>query len=401
VSPSGLRVLFVVNGEGRGHLAQALAVSELLEEAGHTLCAIWVGEGTPGSVPDLFKKGFAVPPASFPGLRLMPGASRTSISRFATFSHNALRAPRYWSSIRRLHDAMDRARPDLVVNFWDHLGGVAFASGAPSGTRMLALSSLHYLFDHPDVPPPPAGAAELGMFRLLNRMTAPRGVPRAALSLRPLSDATDARGATTWVLPPVLRRAVLDAEPTAGEHLLVYLLHDGLVGELRAWHETRPDTLVHVFWDRPGAPERMELRPNLICHRLSDTLFLEHMRSCRAIVTTAGFQAVAEARWLGKPVMVIATPGHVEQRWNAQETVASGGGIMGDRFDPSALLDYLPAHRTDTAAYRSWVLEGRKRLLGLIERMPTASATCAPPRTSGPGSGTGRKGTSSACASAV
>ncbi len=367
MSRSGLRVLFVVNGEGRGHLAQALAVSELIEEAGHTLCGIWVGEGAPGSVPDLFRKGFAVPPTSFPSLRLMPGRARKSISRFATLSHNALRAPRYWGAIRHLHAAMKRERPDLVVNFWDHLGGVAFASGAPAGTRMLAISSLHYLFDHPDVPPPPAGGAELGMFRLLNRLTAPPGVPRVALSLRPLADATDVLGRVTWVLPPVLRGAVLDAEPEEGEHLLVYLLHHGLADDLARWHETRPDTLVHVFWDRPGAPERSELRPNLICHRLSDALFLDLMRSCRAIVTTAGFQAVAEARWLGKPVMVIPTRGHIEQRWNAQETAASGAGIVGDRFDPTALLDYLPTHRADTAAYRAWVLEGRRRLLGLIE----------------------------------
>ena len=367
MSRSGLRVFFVVNGEGRGHLAQALAVSELLEEAGHTLCGVWVGEGTPGSVPDLFRKGFAVPLTSFPSLRLMPGASRTGISTFATVSHNALRVPRYWGSVRRLRQAIETERPDLVVNFWDHLGGIAFAAGAPTGTRMLAISSLHYLFDHPDVPPPPGGAAEVGVFRLLNRLTAPRGVPRVALSLRPLANATDARGTTTRVLPPVLRRAVLDAQPTPGEHLLVYLLHDGLVGELRRWHETRPDTVVHVFWDRPGAPERMELRPNLSCHRLSEALFLEHLRSCRAIVTTAGFQAVAEARWLGKPMMVIPTPGHVEQRWNARETAASGAGITGDRFDPSALLDHLPERPADTAAYRSWVLEGRKRLLDLIE----------------------------------
>ena len=363
----GLRVLFVVNGEGRGHLAQAIAVGEVLGEAGHTVAGVFVGEGAPGSVPDLFAPGFGVAPVPFPSLRLMPAASRDRISRFTTLSYNASRAARYWESIRRLRTAIERERPDLVINFWDHLGGVASGSGAALSTRVLALSSLHYLLGHPAVRAPSGSAAELAAFRFLNRLAAPPGVPRVALSLRPLADFTDVRGVTTRVVPPILRRAVLDAEPTQGDHLLVYLLHDGLADELARWHATRPDELVHVFWDRPGAPERMELRPNLICHRFSDRLFLELMLSCRGVVMTAGFQAVAEARWLGKPVMVVPTPGHIEQRWNAQEVVASGAGIMTERFDPTALLEYLPRHRPEPEAYRSWVRGGRRRLLGLIE----------------------------------
>jgi hypothetical protein len=160
---------------------------------------------------------------------------------------------------------------------------------------------------------------------------------------------------------------VLDTEPTEGSHFLVYLLHWGHADDLALWHDAHPDVVTHVFWDRPGGPDPMQLRPNLICHQLSETRFLELMRGCRAVVTTAGFQAVAEALWLGKPVMVVPTGGHAEQHLNAQEAVAAGAGIMSTSFDLSHLLEYLPRHRHGTEAYRSWVLGGRARLLAVLE----------------------------------
>jgi uncharacterized protein (TIGR00661 family) len=68
---------------------------------------------------------------------------------------------------------------------------------------------------------------------------------------------------------------------------------------------------------------RTELRPRLTFHRISDRLFLDLMRGCRGLVTTAGFQAVAEAMWLGKPVLMVPTGGHSEQRWNASKVACA------------------------------------------------------------------------------
>lgn len=375
----GLRFLFFVNGEGRGHLAQAAAVAELLAEAGHTVTGVWIGSGAEAE-PDgrgagassrptsaAFEGSFGVAPRRFPGLRLTTGADRARISRLSTLSYNAARIPRYWGAIRTLRRAVEHDRPDVVVNFWDAVGGSALAGRLPPGLRVIAIGSLHYLLGRTDVPPPRASAAELAGFHALNRIAAPRGALRIALSLRPLPDHTDARGAITRVLPPLLRRAVVDAEPARGAHLMVYLLHDGMAEEVARWHAARPEVPVHLFWDRSGAAERTELRPNLVCHRLSDTLFLDLLRGCRGLATTAGFQAVAEARWLGKPVMVMPTPGHVEQRFNAQETVTSGTGIAADRFDPDALLRHCAERGPDDGAFRAWVREGRARMLRLLE----------------------------------
>lgn len=363
----GLRVLFVVNGEGRGHLSQALALGELLLEAGHRVVGVMVGEHTHGSIPDFFREGFGVDPVSFAGPRLVPGPRGRSISRVLTFTHNVARVPRFVRSYARLRDTIRRTRPDVVVNFYDLLGGLAFSRDLPGGPRMIALSSLHYLADHPVAKPPRATPIERAMLRSLNRLTAPAGATRVALSLRPLDEGGDARSMQPFVMPPILRRSVLDAEPETGDHLLVYLLHHGHARELARWHESHPDVVVHGFWDRPGAAERTELRPRLTFHRISDRLFLDLMRGCRGLVTTAGFQAVAEAMWLGKPVLMVPTGGHSEQRWNAREAVLAGAGMSGTRFDLTAFLDYVPTHPPTAHGFREWVLQGRKRWLRLLE----------------------------------
>jgi uncharacterized protein (TIGR00661 family) len=169
------------------------------------------------------------------------------------------------------------------------------------------------------------------------------------------------------VVPPLLRQRVLEARAEPGEHLLVYVLNDGLGEAIRRWHEGNRHVVIHGFWDRQGAPEVEEIHPNLTFHRLSDTLFLELMRSCRAFVGTAGFESVAEAMWLGKPVMVVPTANHVEQGWNAREAEAAGAGMASPTFDLSPFLDYLASHRDVSAPYRAWVREGSARVLSLLE----------------------------------
>lgn len=53
----------------------------------------------------------------------------------------------------------------------------------------------------------------------------------------------------------------------------------------------------------------------LTFHRLDDVKFLKMMAGCRAYATTAGFESVCEALYMGKPCMLI--PAHVEQECNA------------------------------------------------------------------------------------
>lgn len=365
-----LRVLFLVQGEGRGHLSQALALKEMLHAAGHRVVGVLVGGSEGRPLPGYFARGMEREPVPYPSLLTVPGRDRAGVSPLRTVKHNVGRLPQYRQAVGRVREAIRGIAPDLVVNFYESLGGIAMGSPALRHIPMVSVGH-QYLLGHPDTPPPPFRPHELLPFRVLNRLSAPRGTMRLALSFREIPD-----GPTpdTRVIPPLLRQRILDARPEAGDHILVYVLNDGYGDAVARWHQRHPHVVIHGFWDRPGAPEVEEVRPNLTFHRLSDVRFLEMMRTCRGYVGTAGFESVAEALWLGKPVMVVPTRNHVEQGWNAREAEAAGAGMASDRFDLTPFLDYLPSHADRSESYRSWVRHGHRRVLELLE------AAARPPR---------------------
>jgi hypothetical protein len=375
-----LRVVFTVQGEGRGHLSQALALRELLEEGGHRVVGLLVGRSETRALPAYFAERMGLEPFFFPSPTTIPGRDRRGVSVWRTATHNLRRIPAFLAARTAIRARLRELEPDLVVNFYDALAGMALSgmalsgmalSGMPfrremgPGGRIPLVSIGHqYLLGHPDAPRPPFRPLQLLTFRLLNRLSAPPGVPRLALSFRSLPDGP---GRHTRVIPPLLRRRILDAQPETGDHLLVYVLNDGYGDVIDRWHARHPEVRIDAFWDRKGAPEEDRVRPCLTFHRLSDTRFLERMRTCRGFVGTAGFESVAEALWLGKPVMVVPTGNQVEQAWNAREAEAAGAGMASERFDLTPFLAYLETHQSPTESYRQWVREGRARTLALLE----------------------------------
>lgn len=188
--------------------------------------------------------------------------------------------------------------------------------------------------------------------------------------------------------PPLLRPQVRSLSPEPGEHLLVYVLNAGYARDVARWQAGHPEVEVHAFADRPEAPPEEVIQPGLTFHRLDDARFLEKMRSCRGFVGTAGFESVAEALWLGKPVFVVPTGNQVEQAWNAREAEAARAGMASDRFNLDAFLTFLDGQGQSgesvrsgsgeegegaapvpppTARYRRWVEAGEGRLLHLME----------------------------------
>ena len=77
------------------------------------------------------------------------------------------------------------------------------------------------------------------------------------------------------------------------------------------------------------------------------------MAGARAYATTAGFESVCEAMYLGKPVLMVPT--HIEQACNAFDAVHAGAGVIADRFDLDALLQLSQTHHQPDLAFSHWV----------------------------------------------
>jgi uncharacterized protein (TIGR00661 family) len=356
-----MRFLFVVQGEGRGHMTQAIALKQILAGRGHEVCAVYVGRSRSRSVPGFFKERMGVPVFSFDSPNFKTDSARKGISLLGTALENLKRLPLYARGIVTLHKALSRWRPDVVVNFFDPLAAV-YGALRQSGPKTVCLAH-QYLALHPAFPfPPMSRAAKWAMMGFI-RLCALGADRRLALSFRPLPDLP---GRKLFVVPPLLRSEIRSMAPVAEDFILAYVLNDGYADDLAAQQRRRPEVRILGFWDRKGAQEETCLQENLVFRKLDDVAFLDAMRRCRGFMSTAGFESVCEAMYLGKPVYMMPANRQIEQQCNALDASLAGAGIWGFAFDLERFLDYLPRHRPNTGAFREWIDSAEERFFECV-----------------------------------
>jgi len=187
---------------------------------------------------------------------------------------------------------------------------------------------------------------------------------RFALSLY---EAPDLPARNLVVGPPLLRRQLFNLQPNPdGSFVLLYLLNHGYAEQVIEWHKENPKTVLHCFYDKPGAPPEFAFDDTLTFHRLDADKFLRMMAECKYVACTAGFESLSEAAYLGKPLFLVPVENHIEQQINAIDATRIGFGITDQSFNLDRLAE-LPA-RLDNAAFRAWLNRGNSLLLQTIER---------------------------------
>lgn len=358
-----LRCLFIVQGEGRGHLTQAMSLRRLLLGAGHRVEGVVVGKSQCRAVPSFFQEDFEGPVTFVDSPSFVPDGEDRSVRPWATLLHELRRTPAFLRSLKRIDAAIERHDPDVIVNFFEPLMG-AYAMRYRPSVPIVAVAH-QYMFHHPAYQFPSGWHIQRWAARGLARLTAWGAARRLALSLYPASNRPSEN---LVVLPPLLRDQLFQ-QPTGrrAPFFLVYILNSGYAEEVIRWHERNPEIRLHCFWDRPDASTVEHYDETLTFHQLDDRKFLALMARCRGVVSTAGFESVAEAMYLGKPVQVVPVEGHFEQLCNAFDTVRTGAGIRSSRFDIDHLQEFLP-HSTDAASrFRQWVRQSRPRFVREIE----------------------------------
>ncbi|MGE0159571.1 MAG: glycosyltransferase family protein [Gemmatimonadales bacterium] len=358
---SRLAVAFVVQGEGRGHMTQALALAGFLRAAGHEVVRAFVGESPFRSVPDYFRNAIGAPLETFAAPTQVPDRATRSVSATRTALDALRRLPEFVAAGKRIHRATESV--DVVVNFLDLVGGI---SRVVFRTRTPAVAVAHnYVFLHRDLADAPG--APLGRRAVLSyaRATAGRADTKVALSYGPLP--AD-RAGRLLVAPPLLRPEVERLAPRDGGHLLAYALNAGYGDLLAAWQRRRPDVEVHCYLDGGAAALRAAPGPGFHAHPLAADAFLEHLASCRAYVGSAGFESVCEAFAMGKPALVVPTEGQLEQVLNAWDARRAGAAVWGSYADLDTFWD-RPSVPPEAAVreFREWVRSAPEVLVGAVE----------------------------------
>ena len=350
-----MRYMFIVQGEGRGHMTQAIALAGLLRRHGHEVVEAMVGKNPNRTLPPFFTEKIGCPVVTFdsPSFDYGRAGKRGNIAMTLFTNTTPAKLDRWRKSMQKIVRNIEQTEPDIVINFYEMLLGV---SHLIHRLKVPVISIGHqFLTDHPDYVH--RSRSDQGQFALrLNNMLCSLGTTKTlALSFYPMKDFWRDRLA---VVPPLLRSELFDLIPRDEGYILGYLLNPGYADEVREWHKKHPEVALHLFWDKRDAPETLEMAPGLTFHRIDDRKFLEMMAGCRGYATTAGFESVCEAMWLGKPALLV--PVHIEQEINAEDAVGIGAGIASGEFDMSLLVDFISRYAADTEGFRAWVARGEE-----------------------------------------
>ncbi len=368
------RFIFTIQGEGRGHLTQAISLTQIAREAGHEVVGYAVGSFQGRKIPPFFAHFIGDTPLiqyESPSINYGKGKSvqlgKTAMQAFTKFGT-------YWKSANQLGEFIDALQPDGIVNFYESITGLY---NLKSGAKVPCMSVGHqYLLLSEHFETIPTKAVDRFLLNINTKITAIGSSKLLGLSFRTMPNDPKRKIIT---VPPLLRQEVKSIQPQSGERWLAYLTHYRLADEIMAWSAQNPEVKLDCFWDNPTRKTVYHYSDSLTFHPIDAEKYLTKMTHCAGLISTAGFESVAEAMYLGKPVMMVPVPNHIEQMINAHDGELSGAGVQAKSFDLSVFKEYLPKHTSVQDTFQHWVTQANfaYHLTDLI-RKPAADATFSP-----------------------
>lgn len=359
-----MKFAFLVQGEGRGHMTQAIALYNLLTRNGHHITCVFIGISERRKVPEYFYESIDAPVIEVRSPNFVTDDQNKSIRIFHTLWYNTGFLKTYWKSLKKIHNTLEEFKPDVLINFYDFLGGFYFRL-FKTNIKHVAIGH-QFLAEHPDFPFKSGAPVDKKLFQINNYLMSMGATKKIALSFMPYEPLKVKK---TVVTPPLVREEIKSLEAKADDFILGYMVNAGYGTDIIEWHKNNKEIRLHCFWDNKQAPNPYEPHENITFHQVDAHLFQEYMKNCKGYVSTAGFESICEAMYLGKPVLMVPVEGQYEQACNALDAAQAGAGIYAEKFDISLLVDYLPHHRPIGQKFREWVQKGEEIFLTELTRL--------------------------------
>lgn len=343
--------MLAVQGEGRGHMTQALTLYQLLTADGYDVCCVVVGGNPDRHQADFIRKSIPVPVVQVYSPYFVRRGDR-GISLPATLLNICYSLPRLYRSLRILHKLITFHRPSLVFQCYEPLVALYRMTHSFSG-RIISVGH-QYVYLHENFDFPTGFAGSKWLLKSYTRFTAVGSDLIFAISMYNMAPS---RNPMLLVVPPMLRSEVLELKPSEEGYMLVYLVNAGYLEDIRAWSKMHPDVVIHCFTDlsrihpdgcKPGDHSSLSLHP------LDAKKFLAYLSGCSVLVSTAGFETVCEARYLGKGCFVMPVEGHFEQYCNARDAEVLGVA-SGLKFDLDRAMALSSAMHDPEENFKRWV----------------------------------------------
>tara|TARA_R110001599_G_scaffold350116_1_gene579667 strand:- start:5398 stop:6549 length:1152 start_codon:yes stop_codon:yes gene_type:complete len=360
-----MRALFIIQGEGRGHMTQALALSQILTEAGHEVTSMIIGTNKRREVPAYFKQKSNAKVHTVVSPNFFYDKGKKSINLWKTGVVNGLNIPQFIGQLRKIKRVVKNEQPDVIINFYDILAGMYFGIYKPKVKRICI--GHQYLAEDSSFPFAEGYPLQKRCFQLTNKLTSLNADMKIALSFRDIKPDSE----TLTIAPPLLREEIFNLVPSKGDYILAYVVNPGYAYDLMEWHKHNKKIRLHCFWDNLEQEDEWTPWKNITFHHINDQKFLSYMKDCIGYVSTAGFESICEAMYLGKPVMMVPVEKQYEQACNSLDAVKAGAGITNHQFVLDPFLKYLSTHETETKEFKQWMGLNKTIILEAIEEPVT------------------------------
>lgn len=352
-------ILYGVNGEGSGHSTRAMEVLSHLKAKGHTLHVASFDRGMRN-----LQERFEV--TEIYGLRLAYVNNQVRYRR--TVLQNLMAVGQRAKSIARLSELVDTWKIDVIITDFEPL---SCHLGHRKRLPVISIDNQHCL-TNTEVSYPRKYRRDAALAKLVTRVMTPRADEYLVTSffISPI------KRPRTFLFPPILRQQILNATPTSGENVLVYVTSPA-PALARLLSTVRCPFRAYGF-GREGQ------NGNILYRNPSADRFLEDLITAKAIIANAGFSLMTEALHLRKPYLAIPIKHQFEQIFNAYWLDKLGYGTYWDELSKEqveAFLYNLPRYSEQLTSYPR---NGNKALLDKVDAL-IAGYTPSPAETVGKG----------------
>ncbi len=354
--------MFIVQGEGRGHMTQAISAYNMLLKAGHKVSCVIIGINPHREIPEFVKQQIKTEIVAVACPGFVMDSKLKSVKLIPSVLQTLVQLPLYRRSLKTIHKKIEEHNPKTIINFYNPLGGIynfLFRPKIP-----LVCIAHQYIYLHPDYIFPEGKSMDKFAIKFYTRLTSYKAQKKLALSFYPIADYPKE---SVVASPPLLRKEVFNLETSESDFLLVYFVNSGYADDIKKWHKQNPGVVMHCFSDNKELAKQSE--NNLHFHALDDQKFLQFMSHCKGLVSTAGFESICEAKYLGKPVFMVPVEGNYEQFCNAHDACKTGTGLRDTVFNIDRFMAYLPEHPKNNVDYKKWVDSAEVKLLEELEKV--------------------------------
>ena len=309
-------ILYGVNGEGSGHSTRSREVITHLLNRGHKVHVASFDRGLRN-----LRDEFEV--TEIGGMRLAYVHNRVRYGR--TVVRNVLAMPQVARSVQALERKSENWDLDLVITDFEP---ICCHVGHKLRLPIIAIDNQHVLTDA-EISYPKEYRREAAAAKMVTRVMTPGADTYFAISFFPAR----VKKRHTFLFPPILREAVLNAKAAEEDFVLVYVT--SAAGEMADVLKRVRQRFVCYGFNREGQDG------NLLFRKPSLETFLHDLCNCRAVIANAGFSLISEALYLGKPYLAWPVKRQFEQVFNAYYIGQTGYGVYWEDLNKERVDSFL------------------------------------------------------------